>query len=880
MLKRFFAFVLAAFLLLPMGLIARAEEVETKPFCLLTWSEFENEYTNVYYMPFFWSNASKIQQGVANVSCPSLGGSSIPTLAENLKEYFEKVPEGSRFINFCMVHDAVYANIQDACFMDGAVPLVSGWVEQFCAEYKRIGGKIDGFFTVVEYMPIYASYIQGEFFSKDKYIYDKIVNNPIYTEKIRPQLVERGFKFYSPATKETPELYSLHTSSGSEYAVSRNIWDTVMRSYLGQTVADCCAPLWKYYPDAVVSDYQSKAIKPWFKEISDGGGVLGGGGIQTGGGNASNDNFSFNRPDSNFFTASNGPAYKNIPAMNQAFLEDTEFNRCLFDANIAKNMYLSSDNGNLTYWVVPFYRSRNAYYAETLIHMGMVDPNVYHGYIIKGDCGNDDEKYELALEVVDDCLRNLTKMVGAADRKPIAVDANWNHQFVLSGMNAGGKNVWRITPDTTKTTLDAFKIKDSDPTFSIGGETITFPQGKIVEDIEVADIGTCGYWVETPENVMPIIIREEDFFKNNPSFAENYETYGAGMEFSYENAKPAYCWEPKKNGSGSAIVQTDPVNADNQVLALKGSFTLKNVKILKNITAGDTYAENQAWEVSFTLPADMAADAELVLLNGSGEKKSSKDGGIKIAGGKVYYSKAEEYVELAGVTLTAGTRYTVIRDMDFSVEDAITCDYYIYSAGGTLIGSAMDIPIAPITIPVGNVSISCKNVAGEAVLLDDYKLYPTHVATDLYLYDAGHGMKIEDKETPHNGSVAYRLSWLNGTQKEKTYCVMAAYYNGETLVEEKVVSELRLAAGGDGVVTGIVDNKTEGQTLKVYLRDDTPVQPQENGAAAGNGDQKPADTNQGMTMIIIIAAAGVVIAVAVVVIIVMSKKRKKPATEE
>lgn len=879
--KRFLAILLMLAMLLPMGLTVQAEETEIKPFSLLTWAEFDNEYKNVYYMPFFWSNSAKIEQGIANVSCPGLGGSGISGLAENLKEYFDKVPEGSRFINFCMVHDAVYANIQDACFMDGAVPLVSGWVEQFFAEYKRIGGKIDGLFTVVEYMPIYASYIQGEFFSKDKYIYDKIVNNPIYQEKIRPQLVERGFKFYSPATKETPELYSLHSKSGSEYATSRSIWDTVMRSYLGKTVADCCAPLWKYYPDAVVSDYQSKDIKPWVKEISDGGGVLGGGGIQTGGGNASNDNFSFNRPDKDFFTGSNGPVYRNIPAYNNAILENTEFNSCLFDANIAKSMYLSSDNGNLTYWLVPFYRSRNAYYAETVIHMGMVDPNVYHGYIIKGDCGDDPEKYELALKVVDDCLENLNKMVGAADRKPIAVDPNWNHSFVLSGMNAGGKNVWRITPDTTKTTVEAFKIKDSDPTFALAGETITFPQGKIVEDVAVADIGTCGYWVETPENVMPVITRDKDHFRNNPAFQENYEAYEAGMEYSYDNAKPVTCWEPKKNGTGSATVVTDPTNANNKVLELKGSFTLKNTTILKNITAGDTYAENQAWEVSFTLPADMASDGELVLLNAAGEKKKSDDGGFKIAGGKIYYSKAGEYTELEGVTLTAGTRYTVLRDMDFTNADAITCDYYVYGADGSLLGSAMDVAVAPITIPVGSVSMTCKNIAGGAVLLDDYKLYPTHVATDMYLYDAKLGMKIEDQEKAHNGGVAYRLSWLNGTQEEKTYSVMAAYYNGETLVEEKAVSELKMAPGGDGVITGIVDNTTQGQTLKVYLRDDTPVQPEENGAADGDADKNPADADKGMTMVIIIAAAAIAVVAAVVIIAVtLSKKKKKPAAEE
>ena len=833
--KRLFAVLLILVMLIPMCLVAQAEkateEVEIKPFCLSTWSNFENEYTNVYYMPFFWSDTSTIKKtGKGRVTCPGIEDYEGATLAQRLKSYFDTVPEGARYLNFCLVHDAIHATVEDACIMDNAIPIVNEWLEKFLAEYKSIGGKLDGFFVVVEYMRIYGSYIHGEIAKKDDpLIYSKIVENPVYQEKIRPMLVERGFKFYEPVTEQTPEIFSIHPNSGSQYAQSRSIWDTVMRSYLGQTVYDCCKPLWDYYPDAIVSDYQSKDIKPWVKEISETGGVMGGGGIQTTAGTASNDNFSYNRPKGTFFENTDGtPAYRNIVGYNGATYANTEFNAFLFDANVVKSTYLSSENKNITYWTTPVYYGKNVYYSETLIHMGMVNPKAYHGYIIKGDCGNDQAKYEAALQVVDDCLRDLTNRVGAADRKPIAVEASiWNHSFVLSGMNAGGKNVWRITPDISKATKEAFKIKDNDPTFYINGETITFPGGKIIEDGEVSMVGTCGYWVETDENVYPIITRDDEYFRQHPSYGENFDGYKVGTEFTYNNAKPQAIWEPKKNGTGSATVIADPTNADNKVLAITGSYTLKNVKILKNITAGDTFAEHQGWEVTFTLPKDMAADAEMVLLNASGNKKTSKDGGFKIAGGKVYYSNNGEYVELEGVTLTGGTKYTVLRDMDFTNTDAITCDYYIYS-GDTLLGKAMDIPVAAMTVPVDYITMTFTNIAGQAVLLDNYSLYATDVTTDFYLYNATTGMPVAATDK-NEGNTAYRLSWYNGTGKEKNYTVMAAYYDGDTKVSEEVVEKITMPAYGDGVALGVVEHTQDGKTMQLYLQDNNAAEDDTNG---------------------------------------------------
>jgi len=887
--KRLFAILLTLVMLVPMCLVAQAEptaEVETKPFCLSTWSHFESNFTNVYYMPFFWSDSATLKKtGKGRVTCPGLEEYDGSTLAERLKSYFDTVPEGARYLNFCLVHDAVHATVEDACIMDKAIPIVNEWLEKFLAEYKSIGGKLDGLFVVVEYMRIYDSYIYGEIAKKDDpLIYDKIVKNPVYQEKIRPKLVERGFKFYEPITEQTPEIFSIHPSSGGQYSTSRAIWNTVMRSYLGQTVTDCCAPLWKYYPDAIVSDYQSKDIKPWVKELSETGGALGGGGIQTTAGTASNDNFSFARPKNTFYENTDGsPAYRNLTAYNKAIYDKSDFNAFLFDANVAKSTYLSSDNKNITYWATPVYYGNNVYYSETLIHMGMVNPQVYHGYIIKGDCGNDQAKYEAALQVVDDTLRDLTNRVGAVDRKPIAVEASWNHSFVLSGMNAGGKNVWRITPDIDKATKEEFKIKDSDPTFRIGGETVTFPGGKIVEDGGVSMVGTCGYWVETAADVYPVIARDNEYFRQNPSFGEDYEIYKPNTEYIFNNVKPQATWEPRKNGTGTATVITDPTNAENQVLAVTGSYTLKNVKILKNITAGDTFAEFQGWEVSFTLPANMAADAELVLLNASGNTKASKDGGFKITGNKVYYSNNGSYVELAGVTLTADTKYTVLRDMDFTNAEAITCDYYVYS-GDTLLGSAMDIPVAAMSVPVDYISMSFKNIAGQAVLLDDYRLYATHVATDFYRYDATTGMPVAETDKTE-GNTAYRLSWLNGTGKEKSYTVMAAYYEGETMVSEEAVEEIKMAPYADGVAMGVVEHKQAGKTMQLYLKDNNPS---EDASATNPGTQTPApeattpttgeeETTGNSKLIIIAVAVAAVVIVGVVVVVIIGSKKKKNA---
>ena len=457
---------------------------------------------------------------------------------------------------------------------------------------------------------------------------------------------------------------------------------------------------------------------------------------------------------------------------------------------------------------------------------------------------------------------------GAADRKPILFKNSWNDKYVLSGMYAGGKNYWRITPDTTGgMTLDQFKVAGAkDPTFSIAGQTITFPGGKIIEDAKIAEIGTCGYWVETATDVMPVITYIENRYEEYPAFMETFESYEAAA-FEATTANPLGCWEVKKNKDSSANIVADGAN---KAMALKGTYSLKLKDILANVTAGDTYAENQVWQIDVNVPANMGADAEIVLLDIYGSKTKSEAGGFKISGGKIYYDKAGEYVEMEGVDVSKGGKLTLKRTLDFNIAEAFTSDYAVYDAEGKLLAVVENVAMKTIKLPVQKISLSVTNVT-EAVNLDNLKLYATGLAADFELYNAKTGIQYTDLETAKDSNTAYRLSWMNGTAYEKVYSIVAEYSDGTT----KVIEEIKMAPGSDAVATGIVE-VAEGQTVKLYARNDSQPEP-EGGKPTVN---QPGASKGDMTLLIIIISAVVLLALIVAIIVVMKKPAKKEEPKE
>ncbi|MBO5867293.1 MAG: hypothetical protein J6Q54_00100, partial [Oscillospiraceae bacterium] len=521
---------------------------------------------------------------------------------------------------------------------------------------------------------------------------------------------------------------------------------------------------------------------------------------------------------------------------NGTYYEDSVFNSFLYEINQFKGMYDSSDTKRISAFASGFnyqHKSRptngtrnTPYYSETILHIGMLNPEVFLGYIVgprDTTIAGEPYDYDDVIQVVSQLMSELTRVAGYADRKALSVPQTWNSRFVLSGMYAGGRNIWRLTPDTAITTLENFKVKGKDPTFRINGQTVTFPGGKIIEDSKISHIGTCGYWIETAANVTPVITSDTNRYSQFPAFGENFDGYPTGMAYSNNNVKVPTSWRINTTTGAKAVIEADKNKAGNQVLALTGNVQLQNDNVLKNITAGDTYAKQQTWEVTVTLPANMGAGKiTLLYLENNGGQKIA--GGFQLAGGKVSYSKANTYEEMAGVDVSAGGKFTFKRTMNFSSPGAYTCDYTVCDASGKILTTVKDVSVATnVALPLHSMGLNFTNVNG-TVYVDDYKLYASGVAADFMLYDEKTGIRAADLEKARTANTAYRLSWLNGTACEKVYSVVAAYYSGSRLTEEKVIRQVKMAPNTDAVETGIVEVKN-GQSVRIYLRDDSKPEP-------------------------------------------------------
>jgi hypothetical protein len=188
-----------------------------------------------------------------------------------------------------------------------------------------------------------------------------------------------------------------------------------------------------------------------------------------------------------------------------------------------------------------------------------------------------------------------------------------------------------------------------------------------------------------------------------------------------------------------------------------------------------------------------------------------------------------------------------------------------------VLGEVKDVPVASkVKIPVARIGLSVSKIAGNAVHLDNLKMYATGVAADFELYNAKTGIEYTDLETAKDSNTAYRLSWMNATAYEKVYSVIAEYSDGTS----KVIEEIKLAPGTDYVSMGIVEVK-DGQTVKVYARNDSQPEPE-------NGGNKPSDkpgateekNDDTVLLIVVLVVAVILVGIAITIALLLSKKKK------
>ena len=212
---------------------------------------------------------------------------------------------------------------------------------------------------------------------------------------------------------------------------------------------------------------------------------------------------------------------------------------------------------------------------------------------------------------------------------------------------------------------------------------------------------------------------------------------------------------------------------------------------------------------------------------------------------------------------------------DFNTADAFTSDYVVYGADGAEVVTLKDVPmVTGVSLPVKGINLTCTSIAGDAVLFDDYKLYTTGVATDFELYDFKSGLQVTEMDKARDAATVYRLSWMNATSTEKVYSVVAAYYEGETLLEEKVVKEVKMAPNTDAIEIATVEVEA-GKSVRVYLRNDNKAEEPDTNVG-GDTSEKPASSN--LIIIIVVAVVAVLAVAGVVVLLVVMKKKKATAT--
>ena len=564
-----------------------------------------------------------------------------------------------------------------------------------------------------------------------------------------------------------------------------------MRNRYCRYINEACSPFTELYPEAYTSNYRFPGGNQWEEGTSQEGGQLNPAGNTMYAGNTANENFYLRRPYSGMRNTSS--KYVTPITYNETVYEDNPFNAFLMETNIFKEMYASSDNKQVSATIAGFNyqmsttRPANGvfytpYYAETMFHIGLMDPKPFIGYVIgPRDTDEYDDPYDYTdvIRNISEILKELTRVVGYTDRKPIFVPRTWNSNFVLSGMYAAGRNVWRITPNTSEgMTLEGFKVKDKAPTFSIDGETVIFPQGRIIEDKKIYATGTCGYWIETPADVMPVIINDTDRYEKYPAYEENFETHNAGTAFSKSTVRHPDGWII---GAKGLTVQN---HNGSKALEMTGTAVVENTKIPMNVTAGDSYAKQQIWEVTVTVPNS----GELQVLT-----CDEDDSGIRISGGKAYYNGT---TELANVT--PGATYIISREVDFRNEGAYTSTYTVKNTDGSLVAQQMNVAMKQVSLPVRDIGFSCTDV--DKAYIDNYRLRATGVTTELRLYEADTGMRINDISAATKENAVYRVSWLNATGE---YQIAKVYNNGN------LVQTIGMPSGADSFTTAKIGSNSK-----------------------------------------------------------------------
>ncbi len=523
--------------------------IRTNITAFVSWNS-ESPYDDTGY-PATWdpSEYSALKNLVVMVPLIKVGENlADPLLPQKIKSWTDTQPEGRRVIQIWTIDEwrlpvhpddvvldpnGKVVGFTDASgnfqpyagiFWDNAVKDIKSDITEFFAEYKSIGGKVD--WVVQDYEANYQSTSKLRQIADCYYIksrdadipcnpYNQIQPAPNKVSKMGWTKTEDARYAYFKALQQDPRFQAEHQPFLNQpfFDQEKNILDNngcdwmtdilllsgecekrwslhhakqKVDNYLDEAFYE---PISVIFPNVKYSQFFSMYFDPNYCFPNANGGTKGyeycfsglsGSYVGT--------------HQSPYIFGIMGPDFKKVKLDGNNDYLHTPFNAFRYETNKIRLLALSSEIP-ITPWVafkqfnwsgqccVPIFNTN--YYAELILHTLLTGSD---GLLYYNGPKEDDI-------ILNEIIKEFNLIAGFADRKTLVDDfIGWGDDYVMTGMQSGGRNIYRFTPD------EAVKFgvieNKKGVTFISGNTKVFIENGKIFEPKN--KVSSAGYWVAQP----------------------------------------------------------------------------------------------------------------------------------------------------------------------------------------------------------------------------------------------------------------------------------------------------------------------------------------------------------------------------------------------
>jgi hypothetical protein len=408
------------------------------------------------------------------------------------------MPSGHRVLFSWDLHDGLAKHPEDNCrdaegnltdhrsiWWDHGVAEVAQRFDDFFRRYREAGGEVDALILDFE------EGLSNWSLRRDTERYRAIMADP----RFQPVAARLGFRDLMP-------VMDWQTRGGQEREYYR-IWNALMEERAAEYVRQAIyQPVRKYFPNVKMSNWESFYNAPLYACPDQNG--------------YQHSRYSMGRhvgthQSANLYCRLGSVRGSVLPGGTEPYSAGP-FEAFRLSVNCMRSMVLSS-NAPVWPWI-SYKRFKESWVRETDLYQELI----FHARL----CGPDQFLYwnprpnrpgqnspEQADEAQDrllsDCLHQLDKLVGAADRRTLIENlAGWYDNYVLTGLRVDGRSVWRFTPKLAPNQKREEMLRNKSPaTFRIAGQEIRFPGGTVhTPDRELSDQG---FWIIAPLGPKPVV---------------------------------------------------------------------------------------------------------------------------------------------------------------------------------------------------------------------------------------------------------------------------------------------------------------------------------------------------------------------------------------